>query len=308
MFACKGRVGVIGATSLIGECLLPLLVEDGYDVVAFSRRGQDTQLPLKNPHVEWQIIRQAEYFSSSDIFHPEKQISHWVFLAPIWVLPEYFLLLSLYGVKHIVAISSTSRFTKADSVDIIEQNLAKRLSDSEKCFVVWAKTKDVTWTILQPTLVYGLGHDKNISVIARFIQRFSFFPLLGTAQGLRQPLHVYDLALSCLASLNSEASINHSYNISGGETLPYREMIGRIFLAIDKKQRFVTFPLWLFRLAVMCLRVLPRFRHWSPAMAGRMNQDLVFDHGDASRDLGFAPRPFRLTREDLPALCSKMPS
>lgn len=300
MVACKGIVGVIGATSMAGDCLLPLLVEDGYDVIAFSRRAQDKQLPLKNPHVEWQIIRQVESSGSRDIFYPEKQISHWVCLAPIWVLPEYFPLLSLYGVKHIVAISSTSRFTKADSSDIAEQNLAKRLSDSEECFVFWAKTKDVSWTILRATLVYGLGHDKNISVITRFIQRFSFFPLLGTAQGLRQPLHVHDLALSCLAALNSEASINHFYNISGGETIPYREMIGRIFLAIGKKQRFVTFPLWLFRLAVMCLRVLPRFRHWSVAMAGRMNSDLVYDHADARRDLGFAPRPFDLTRDDLP--------
>jgi hypothetical protein len=33
MTAFKGRVGVIGATSLIGECLLPLLVEEGWDVI-----------------------------------------------------------------------------------------------------------------------------------------------------------------------------------------------------------------------------------------------------------------------------------
>ena len=30
------RVGVIGATGLVGRCLLPVLAEEGYDVVAFS--------------------------------------------------------------------------------------------------------------------------------------------------------------------------------------------------------------------------------------------------------------------------------
>jgi hypothetical protein len=35
-------------------------------------------------------------------------------------------------------------------------------------------------------------------------------------------------------------------------------------------------------------------------MAERMNQDIIFDHEDASRDLGFAPRPFRLSIEDIP--------
>jgi len=53
-------------------------------------------------------------------------------------------------------------------------------------------------------------------------------------------------------------------------------------------------------MAVAFLRVLPRFRHLSAVMAERMNQDLVFDHEDACRDLGFSPRPFMLTREDLP--------
>ena len=209
-------------------------------------------------------------------------------------------MLSFYGVKHVVVISSTSRFTKFLSSDPTEQTLAEKLADGEERLIAWVKTKDVTWTILRPTLIYGLGSDKNISEIARFIRRFAFFPLFGAAQGLRQPIHVHDVAVTCLAALNGGAAINRSYNLSGGETLTYREMVGRIFLAMGKSPRFVTFPLWTFRMAAAYLRILPRFRHWSAAMAERMNQNLVFDHEDASRDLGFSPRPFLLTREDLP--------
>jgi hypothetical protein len=71
-------------------------------------------------------------------------------------------------------------------------------------------------------------------------------------------------------------------------------MICRIFSALGKKPRFVKFPLWLFRLAVFILRIFPRFRQWSAAMAERMNKDMVFDHTEARRDLGFVPRPFDL--------------
>jgi hypothetical protein len=35
-------------------------------------------------------------------------------------------------------------------------------------------------------------------------------------------------------------------------------------------------------------------------MAERMNRDMAFAHDEASRDLGFAPRPFRLEPRDLP--------
>jgi hypothetical protein len=36
-------------------------------------------------------------------------------------------------------------------------------------------------------------------------------------------------------------------------------------------------------------------------MAERMNQDLVFDHDEAARDLGYRPRPFRLSPQDVAA-------
>ena len=38
MIAYKGRVGVLGATSIVGEYMLPLLVKEGWEVVAFSRQ------------------------------------------------------------------------------------------------------------------------------------------------------------------------------------------------------------------------------------------------------------------------------
>jgi len=293
MIAYKSRVGVLGATSLIGDCLLPLLVEDGYDVVAFSRRASLVQQQSVSRGVIWRIL-------SIRCSHDTEPMTKWICLAPIWVLPEYFSLFLHYGVKHIVAVSSTSRFTKGLSSDTAEKKLAVRLAEGEQLFIDWAGKNQVFWTILRPTLTYGLGRDSNISVIARSIRRLSFFPLLGAAQGLRQPVHAQDVARGCLAALNAEKAFNRSYNIPGGETLPYREMVGRVFLAMGRKPRFVILPIWLFRLAVMFLRLLPRFRYWSPAMAERMNSDLVFDHADARRDLEFMPRPFLPTREDLP--------
>jgi nucleoside-diphosphate-sugar epimerase len=303
MIAHKGRVGVFGATSIIGEYLLPLLVEDGWDVVAFSRKVQYIKQPLENCSITWQLLTKSKLTNISDVHQAEKQITFWINLAPIWVLPEYFSMLLRYGAKHVVAISSTSRFTKSVSSDPVEKELAEYLADNEERLTEWAKTEKLTFTILRPTLVYGLGRDKNISVIASFIRRFAFFCIFGAASGLRQPLHAQDVASVCVAALSATAAINHFYNISGGEIVTYQEMICRIFSALGRKPRFVAFPLWLFRVVVFILRIFPPFRHWSIAMAERMNQDLIFDHAEASRDLGFAPRPFLPTQEDLHNYC-----
>lgn len=204
------------------------------------------------------------------------------------------------GVRRVVALSSTSLLTKNASSDAAEQALARRLAEGERRFVAWAEAHDVGWVILRPTLIYGLGRDRNVGEIARFIRHLGFFPIFDRASGLRQPVHAEDVAAACLSALAREDALNRAYCLSGGETLAYREMVCRVFSALGKRPRLCSVPLFVFRLAVMGLRRLPRFRHWSMAMAERMNRDLVFDHADAARDLGFAPRPFRLQAGDLP--------
>lgn len=230
----------------------------------------------------------------------EKTMAHWVCLAPIWTLPDYFPMLAAYRARRVVALSSTSIFTKRNSADHTERETAEKLRGGEQRLIDWAEANRIEWVILRPTLIYGLGRDRNLCEIARFISRFGFFPLLGAARGLRQPIHVGDVATACAAALQSVRAGNHAYNLSGAERLPYREMVGRIFRVMGKPERFAGIPLFAFRPAVACLRALPRFRNWSVAMAERMNADLVFDHEDATRDLGFSPRPFRPDKTDLP--------
>ncbi len=262
-----GRVGVFGASSFVGVCLLPLLTGAGWQVTAYSRRA---------PSPQW----------------GENCVPYWICIAPVWVLPEYFDRLEAQGVRRVVVLSSTSRFTKDDSSDSQEQAIASRLVDAEARVQTWAQSRGVEWVILRPTLIYGLGRDKNIAEIARFILRFGFFPLFGKANGLRQPVHAADVASACLAALQTPCAANRAYNISGGETLTYRDMVARVFSVLGRRPRLLTVPLWFFRLAITVLRRLPRYRQWSAAMAERMNRDLVFDHAEAVQDLGFKPRSF----------------
>jgi len=76
--------------------------------------------------------------------------------------------------------------------------------------------------------------------------------------------------------------------------------VGKVFKSLGKKTCFVILPLWIFSIAIFALRVFPRFRYLSPAMAERMNQDLVFDNNDAICELNFVARNFVLNEEDVP--------
>lgn len=288
------RVGVLGASSLVGRCVLPLLSAAGWQVVAYTRQVQQQD----GLGVRWTVLPTgpSERLGSQD---DAVAAPYWICLAPIWVLPDYFSLVEGSGARRVVALSSTSRFTKVGSRDTAENAIAAKLIESEARVRAWAEDRGIEWVVLRPTLIYGLGRDKNISEMAHFIRRFGFFPLLGRAQGQRQPIHAADVAAACVAALQAPHAANSAYNISGGETLAYRDMVARVFAALRCPTRLLTVPLWAFRLAVATLRYFPRYRHWSAAMAERMNRDLLFDHTDAARDLGFKPRGFALTAEDV---------
>ena len=290
----NGRVGVLGASSLVGRCLLPRLTQAGWQVSAFSRTASEPP----DGAVAWHPLSAA-----ADAPYPDAalQLENWICLAPIWVLPDHFDLLQRHGAQRVVALSSTSRFTKDDSSDPHEQALARRLAQAEARVQAWAQSHGVQWVILRPTLVYGMGRDKNITEIARFGRRFGFFPLLGPGYGLRQPVHAVDVAGACAAALTATAATNRAYNLCGGETLAYRDMVTRVCSALGRRVRLLPVPLWTFRLALALLRPLPRYRQWSIGMAERMSQDLVFDHAEARRDLAFKPQVFALAAADLPA-------
>lgn len=281
-------VGVIGATSMVGQCILPLLFDAHFKVVAFSRQSNF-------PSTDTIIWKSPNSLPESSV----DVIPYWICLAPIWVISKYFETLKACGARHIIALSSTSRYTKSQSSDDSEKLLAQNIVEAEAKLQCWAEENQVVWTIMRPTLIYGLGQDKNITEIAGLIRRFGFFPLIGKAKGLRQPVHVKDVAWAVLSALSSPAAANKSYNLSGGETITYKAMVERIFISLGKTPLFVEIPIRLMQLTIMVMRCFPRYRQWKLAMAERMNQNLIFDHQEAKKDLGFNPRLFKLEPDDL---------
>lgn len=292
------KVGVLGATSLVGRCLIPLLLQNGWEVTAFSRQKIDSEFMQTSAAVKWYSLESLrESQPNSDV---DKKIPYWFYLAPIWTLPAYFDFFSKHIVKKIIVLSSTSIFTKVASSDTNEIKIAEKLNEGETALRSWAEKHGVNWVILRPTLIYGYAQDRNICEIARFIQRFHFFPLLGNANGLRQPVHADDVAAACYAVFLSRQVANRVYNISGNELITYREMVERVFYALDKPPILLKIPYWFFCLAIKLLKPFPRYSNWSIAMVERMGRDLIFDHSEAARDFDFMPRSFRLSKEDIP--------
>ncbi len=198
------------------------------------------------------------------------------------------------GTRRVIAFSSTSAETKSDTRDPGERAIADKLQQAERECQVQCRESGVDLTLFRPTLIYGFGRDRNITTIAGFIRKFGFFAVAGKAQGKRQPVHAKDLADSCISVMDNERSNNRTYNLSGGEMLTYREMVGRIFAGLNQRTRIVHLPVSLYRTALRCMSLVNNATSYSPDVADRMNTDLCFSHQQATSDFGYRPAAFLL--------------
>lgn len=281
------NVIVLGATSLVGNFLLPLLAKNGFNVLALSRKSP----PLTSQH-KWHKLQNEN--DSFTILPPLPQANTLISLAPLWTLPP---LLTQFTGNRLIAFSSTSIFTKINSPSTYERQIIQQLVAAETNIAQICQDNAIAWTILRPTLTYGLGLDKSITVIANFIKRFGFFPIFGKGSGLRQPVHASDLAAACFSIIDIATTFDKAYNLPGGETLSYYEMVNVIFQSQQKNPRTIVLPLSLLRLAVSLITLLPRYKHIHITMFERMNKDLCFDFSKASKDFGYTPKKFSTSKE-----------
>lgn len=271
-----------GASSQIGVAILLQLQEAGVPLTAVT---YESPAPVAYDG----FMHKQMDLRDEGAFPEEAECSSLIHTAPIWLLPAHIPHLARAGLKRLVAFSSTSLFGKESSADSHEQAVVRHLQDAEAAIHALCAQHSIQWTILRPTLVYGMGMDRSITLIRTFVQRYGFFPILPPALGLRQPVHAVDLADAALHCLNAHVTYNKAYNLSGGETLAYRAMVERIFAALDKPPR------------ILATRHLPRLLRGyarltgsalNAQMAYRMNEDLVFDHAEANEDFGYQPRSF----------------
>jgi len=293
-------VGVLGATSFVGQSVLSRLqaahLRDADQAVAnrpvfaFSRSDVAMAAANASEGVHWHRLPAGPEIDTEPLL--PSPIPRWIAVCPIWAVAAQLPLLAAAGAKRIVVLSSTSRLTKRDSAAAEERALAARLAAAEQDVLDQARARGISATILRPTMIYDGIHDRNVMAIADFIRRYGFFPVAGAAAGLRQPVHADDVAAAAVAALARDGLCD-TYTLSGGETLTYRDMVRRIFAWLGQPPRLATVPIWLVRAAGPLVGRLPGLGRLA-AMANRMNEDHIFDHGAATRDIGFQPRAFSL--------------
>ncbi len=288
------RVLFLGGTSQVGVFALPRLLEAGHEVLALSRRIESATSATAQAYpgqLTW--LNPGESAERNHLLQPMQIM---VSCGPVKLAAR--LLDSCLELRRVICISTSSIFTKTASSDSQEQELIKNIISDEKKLKSSCEKRNIELLLLRPTLIYGCGLDKNISRLALLIKRFGFIPLAGKASGMRQPVHADDLAKLVMAAINKIDLPSFESPVSGGTTLSYRDMVNRVFDALDQPSKILSLPPAILIRLLKVLTWIPGMGDMNAEFVLRQNRDMVFDDSRLREILGATAQPFQPTTSD----------
>lgn len=273
---------LLGATGLVGVALRRRLRESGHSVMACSRKPE--AVDDRDRRIRWHRLELG-----ADFLPPARAL---ISAGPLDLMVAALSRSPLCRPQCVVALSSSSAEFKRASPDAEDRRLAQRLQDAEIKLQTICLERAARCVILRPTLIYAGTDDAGLASITRLARRVRCVPLPRSTQGLRMPIHAEDLACTMLAALD-RTQASGTYAVGGGETLDYRSMVNRVLKASRSRAPVLVLPDTLYRLALRIAHGFGALRGLSPAIIGRMGEDLVVDDAGARDVLDHAPGPFR---------------
>ncbi|MBI5945849.1 MAG: NAD(P)H-binding protein [Chloroflexi bacterium] len=274
------KIFVTGATGFTGSRVIPILLQNGFEVRCLYRATSDRSL-LPQPEIEWALgdVSDTQALSAS-----MRGMDALVNIASLGFGHADSIIASAKaaGVKRALFISTTAIFTQlnADSKSV---RMAAETA---------IQNSGLDFTILRPTMIYGSPRDRNMWRLIRLLRITPIMPIFGDGESLQQPIYVDDVAQAVLRALQTDATIGKSYNIAGKDSLTYNQVIDTVASALGRRVWKLHLP---FMPIVRVLQFTERLGLRLPIKSEqvlRLNENKDFSYAEAQRDFGFSPREF----------------
>ena len=189
------------------------------------------------------------------------------------------------GVQNLILVHTTGIYSKYKAAG---ESYRQTEVEIEKLI----EGKDISKTILRPTMIYGNLRDGNVSIFMKMVYKLRIFPVVNHAAYELQPVWCGDLGKAYYQVLTHTNTRGKDYNLSGGRPILLIDMFKVMAEKLGVKNRYVNVP---FGLAysgawMLCLCTFGKKDYREKVQ--RLVEPRIFSHEEATRDFGYDPLPF----------------
>lgn len=163
------------------------------------------------------------------------------------------------------------------------------------------KGRNVTMTILRPTMIYGDLQDKNVSVFIKMVDKLRIFPTVNGARYDLQPVWCKDLGDAYYdVMLNWKTTQNKDYILSGKEPIQLRAMFEIMAKQLGVKNVFISCPFPIAYAGACVIYFLTFKKIDYREKVQRLVEPRAYSHEKATKDFGYDPVSFKVgVREEI---------
>ncbi len=228
---------VTGATGFIGRALVRHLAETGQDVRVLLRPSPKSPRLPKGVPVEVAVVSLNDQRGVRAALRGVRQIYHLASAAGYGRRGNLFatdvegtriLTQSAKdaGVQRLVFLSHVG----ADRASAFSIHKSKGIAEE------FIRKSGLPYTIVRSTTVFG-AEDRFTNNIATTLRSVPFFfPIPSDGRVMLQPLWVEDLVTALLWALQSDDTLNETYEIGGGEYFTFRQIV-EIVMSVTRTRR-----------------------------------------------------------------------
>ena len=249
----SSRMLITGAAGLVGQNLIPLLVEQGYrNIIAIDKHKKNLEmLKLLNPTVKIVHADLAEPGEWGDLFKNAEK----VILLHAEITSQYendFIKNNIIATKNVLNVIEKYRVSyfihvSSSVVNSVATDLYSKSKKLQEDLVLNFLNPSC---VLRPTLLFGWFDKKHLGWLSRFMEKIPIFPIPGSGQYIRQPLYIRDFCQVIISAMKKNKT--GVYNITGKEEISYINIICAIKKLKKSKTLILPIPYCLFYALLRC--------------------------------------------------------
>jgi nucleoside-diphosphate-sugar epimerase len=279
---------LIGATSFLGPSIMARLFKEGHDVSCLLAPGSNcgNLVKIAKEMKKDILLISGDLKDRSTIKEAVKNADKAIYLVDLanpGLLKNFLSVVKRTHLRRIIFISRTTVLLPINS------KVKKNMLESEAIIT----HSNLDYTILRPSMIYGVKDDQNFSKMVRFIRKWGFFLTFGTGENLIQPVFIDDIVWAVAKVLDDNITYKKIYDLPGREPLRYNTMLDIIKARTGKNFIVLRFPIRLSRSIVSIHSRLSKNPLLNPGQIERMSIDKVYSYQQANEDFGFSPVSFK---------------